>query len=77
MKFRNTMRLCSILLAAAWCPRVPFPCAGAGERSMLFRLASFAKNVQKAAETRQANEGSGTRDVCTDRARETLRIGWG
>jgi len=72
MKFRNTMRLCSILLAASLVSAGSLP-ARAQEKDHAVSSGQLRKDVQKAAETRQANEAAVRKMFATDRARETLK----
>jgi len=72
MKFRNTMRLCSILLAASLVAAGSLP-VRAQEKDHAVSSGQLRKDVQKAAETRQANEAAVREMFATDRARETLK----
>jgi len=71
MKSRNAMRVCSILLAAS------LVSAGsplrAQEKDHAVSSGQLRKDVQKAAETRQANEAALREMFATDKARETLK----
>ena len=71
MKSRNVMRVCSILLAAS------LVSAGsplrAQEKDHAVSSGQLRKDVQKAAETRQANEAALREMFATDKARETLK----
>src|SRR5216110_2758142 len=71
MKSRNAMRVCSILLAAS------LVSAGsplrAQENDHAVSSGQLRKDVQKAAETRQANEAAVREMFATDKARETLK----
>ena|SRR5437762_5270995 len=71
MKSRNAMRVCSILLAAS------LVSAGSPlrdqEKDHAVSSGQLRKDVQKAAETRQANEAAVREMFATDKARETLK----
>ena len=71
MKSRNTMRVCSILLAASLVS-AGSP-ARAQEKDHAVSSGQLRKDVQKAAETRQANEAAVREMFATDKARETLK----
>jgi hypothetical protein len=71
MKSRNTMRVCSILLAASLVSAVS-P-VRAQEKDHAVSSGQLRKDVQKAAETRQANEAAVREMFATDKARETLK----
>ena len=72
MKFRNTMRVCSILLAASLVSAGVVP-VRAQEKDHAVSSGQLRKDVQKAAETRQANEATVREMFATDKARETLK----
>ena len=71
MKSRNAMRVCSILLAAS------LVSAGSPlrdqEKDHAVSSGQLRKDVQKAAETRQANDAALREMFATDKARETLK----
>jgi hypothetical protein len=72
MKDRNTMRVCSILLAGV------LALAGsvsvrAQEKDHAVSSGQLHSDVRKAAETRQANEAAVREMFATDKARETLK----
>jgi hypothetical protein len=71
MKSRNTMRVCSILLAASLVS-VGSP-VRAQEKDHAVSSGQLRKDVQKAAETRQANEAAVREMFATDKVRETLK----
>jgi hypothetical protein len=72
MKSRNTMRVCSILLAASLVSAGSVP-ARAQEKDHAVSSGQLRKDVQKAGETRQANEAAVREMFSTDKARETLK----
>jgi hypothetical protein len=72
MKSRNTMRVCSILLVASLVSASSLP-VRAQEKDHAVSSVQLRKDVQKAAETRQANEAAVRGMFATDKARETLK----
>ena len=72
MRVRNTIRVCSILLAASLVSAGSVP---AQEKEHVVSSAQLRTDVQKAADTRQANEAAVREMFATDKARETLKSG--
>ncbi len=72
MRVRNTTRVCSLLLAAslAFAGVVP---ARAQQKDHAVSSGQLRKDVQKAAETRQANEAAVREMFASDAARQTLK----
>jgi hypothetical protein len=73
MKVRKTMRVCSMLLAATLVSPGFVP-ARAQEKDHAVPSGQLRKDVEKAAETRQANEAAVREMFATDAGRETLKI---
>jgi hypothetical protein len=72
MKVRNTMRVCSILLALSLVSVGSMP-TRAQEKDHAVSSGQLRKDVQKATETRQANEAALREMFATDAGRETLK----
>jgi len=72
MKVRNTMRVCSVLLAASLASAGLLP-VSAQEKDHAVSSGELRKDVRKAAETRQANEAAVREMLATDKAQETLK----
>ena len=72
MKVRNTMRVCSILLAASLASAGLLP-VSAQEKDHAVSSGQLRKDVRNAAETRQANEAAVRELLATDKAQETLK----
>lgn len=70
MRVRNTIRVCSILLAASLVSAGSVP---AQEKEHVVSSGQLRNDVQKAADTRQANEAAVREMFGTDKARETLK----
>jgi hypothetical protein len=70
MRVRNTIRVCSILLAASLVSAGSVP---AQEKEHVVSSGQLRTDVQKAADTRQANEAAVREMFATDKARETLK----
>ena len=74
MKARNTMRACTTLLAAALTlTGMPATRAQGQDKDHAVSSGQLRKDVQKAAETRQANEAAVRQMFASEAARETLK----
>jgi len=77
MKVRNTMRVCTSLLAAvlAFTGYVPANAQGqvVSQEDHAVSAGQLHKDVQKATETRQANEAAVREMFASDQAKETLK----
>jgi hypothetical protein len=72
MKVCNTKRVCSVLLALTLASVGSLPSL-AQEKDHAVSPGQLRKDVEKAGETRQANEAAVREMLATDQARETLK----